>query len=406
MAAFLAVASGAAPVESWYSLHRETEEHFGITYYRPGWMGGGLFMQTQDGLFLNEYSTPAGRSAANFAYAQMIYAKTLNFDAWGWSACSSPEGVYLGYGGLDVEVVTPHAAEMSVMFYPHKAVECLKELEKRGARKPLKIGDQSFDLGFLDSINLKTGKIREIYIPCLDQAMGFLAIANVLENGIVHRLFEESPMVQKGMNLIDEYSWPLDQGWLAELKKRDESPVPDYQTSSTPGKSPILVDDFENPHAKTNLLGGEYLTWTRDSNDPTFSIAISNQVMEKNHREKNRCLKIDYDVDSPNPAAFGGFHIFLLGTDGSGCDGITFWAKGTPDNIKFELHGPGGVGVTRIKGIKPDKWTKITVPFYQFGGMISNWSNLDRITLVFEDSTSVPKTGTLYLDDIAFVKIK
>ena len=404
MAAFLAIAFEAAPKESWEKLNRETEEHFGLRIYRPGWLGGGLFMQSQDGLFLKEQFTPIGRSTANFAYAQMMYARLLGLDAWGWSACWSPDKRYLGYGGLEVPVITPHAAGMAAMYYPHQAVECLKILEGKGVRKPWKKSGKRRDFGFRDSINLETGKMSNLYLPCLDQAMLFLSLANTLEEGLVQDLFITHPAVQRGMQLIDEYTWPVDQGWLSEIHRRDREPIPFPDAERPTGKAPVLIDNFEIQESTTNRLNGKYCPWTRDAKDDTLSITISYQEADQN-LPPNRWMQVEYDVDSPNPSAFGGLRIELANADGSACNALQLGLKGTPDSLKIELHGSGGIGTTYLKGIAKNRWNHLIIPFSRFGGMITDWSNLHKIEMVFEDTKSKPKHGFLYLDNLALVRV-
>lgn len=402
MAAFWAIAVGAASLESWENLNRETETHFGLTFFKPAWLGGGLFMQVQDGLFLDERFTPAGKSAADFAYAQMLYAESLELPAWGWSASWSPDNRYLGWGGLEVPVVTPHAAGMTSQYYPHKAAECLQVLEEMGAREPFVIDGKSYEFGFRDSINLETGDVSDLYLPSLDQPMMFLAMANILEDGLVHRIFESHPTVKRGIELIDEYQWPEDEAWLAELKSRDQNPLPSPADEIAEGPCPILVDDFEDDTLSPNRLGAIIDTWTKDPGDDTMSVDLSLEETSRNDKE-TKVMKIDYDVESPNPA-FGGVTIGLGGINASGCDALSMWVKGNPDNIKTELHGRGGIGVTRIQKVNKDAWTEIKIPLLRFGGMITDYSSMDKIVLVFEDSASKPKQGTLYLDDIEFVK--
>jgi len=225
MAAFWAIAVGAAPPESWDKLNRETETHYGLTIFKPAWLGGGLFMQTQDAIFLDEWNTPAGKSAADFAYAQMLYAHDRKLPAWGWSACCGPDGQYLGWGALKVAVVTPHAAGMAAQWYPHQAAECLRKLEALGARAPFSEGGEVHRLGFRDSVDLTSKEVCPRYLPPLDQAMMFLALANVLENRLVQRAFLENPTVRQGCARIAEYQRQPDPAWLAELRRRDREPL-------------------------------------------------------------------------------------------------------------------------------------------------------------------------------------
>lgn len=199
LASFLAVASGKAPPESWDALDRGTEQRHHVRYLKPGWQGGGLFMQYISGLWLDERHTLMGRSAENFAYAQMIHAAVKNFPAWGWSASDSPGGEYLGWGKLRDEIVTPHACALAIQQFAGEVIANLRALEKLGAR--------SKRFGFYDAIDVTTGKIADNYLV-LDQLMLFLSLANYLQNDCVRRWFQADPLVQRGRQLIRDYREP------------------------------------------------------------------------------------------------------------------------------------------------------------------------------------------------------
>lgn len=397
MAAFWAIAVGAAPPESWGKLSREQEEHFELKVYRPAWLGGGLFMQSQDGLFLDERSTPIGRSAADFAYAQMLYAAHLELPAWGWSACQGPDGRYLGWGGLEVPVVTPHAAGMAALAYPHKAAECLRKLEKLGARAKWDEQGRSHDFGFRDSVNVETGAVCANYLAPLDQGMMLMALANVLAERVVQRAFMAHPTVQAGCGRIAEYGAPVDAAWLTELRRRDREPLPASSRTAARGPARVVVDDCADADPTANVLRARNSTWTRDATDDTVTVRLDHDT----DAERGGCLRVDYDVDSPN-AAFGGLTLDLGGADASGCDRLVFYARGAPAEFKLELHGRGGGGSTYVRGVSPDGWTRVEVPFIRLGGMITDWGQMHRIVIVFEDRVSQPKTGTLRLDDVRF----
>ena len=401
MAAFLAIATGAAPPASWDSLERETERHYGLTVYRPAWAGGGLFMQAMHGLFLDERSTPIGRSTADFAYAQMIYAKQFDLPVWGWSACLAPDGRYLGWGGLETPVVTPHAVGLAAMYYPGKAIDCFKRLERFGARRLHEEGGRSFEFGFGDSVNFETGASQGKYLPPLDQAMLFLSLANVLEDRVVHRLFESHPLVQRGRQLIPEYAVPVDSDWLTELRRRDREPVPTPAAAAKTGPDVVLIDDFESDDVGRNRRGGTTTAWTRDPADRTVSVKIG-CVETSRDDSRTRCLRVEYDVDSESPA-YGGVTFDLGHADGSGCRALEMWLRGQPGEVKVELHGHGGTGVTYVSGVSADGWTRVRIPFTKFGGLISDWSDLERLILVFEDGRGTPKSGVLYVDDVRLV---
>jgi hypothetical protein len=199
LASFLALASGKAPPESWEALDRSTEERHHARYLKPGWQGGGLFMQYINGLRLDERHTFMGQSAENFAYAQMTHAAANNYPVWGWSASESPDGEYLGWGKLRDSVVTPHASALAIDSFPFEVVTNLRALEKLGAR--------SARFGFYDAIELGSGRLATNFLV-LDQSMLFLSLANYLHNNCVRRRFQADPLVQRGRQLICDYRKP------------------------------------------------------------------------------------------------------------------------------------------------------------------------------------------------------
>ena len=134
---FLAIGSGHVPIRHWQILLRDTEERYGFHYLVPGWQGGGLFMQYLPGIFIRERKTEAGRSARQFALAQMEHGRRLTLPVWGWSACVSPTGEYLGWGRITDAVVTPHASALAALDDPRQALSNFRALEALGARRPL-----------------------------------------------------------------------------------------------------------------------------------------------------------------------------------------------------------------------------------------------------------------------------
>jgi len=190
LAQFFAVASGAAPPDFWRRLNRRKVIWEGQEMLWPGWEGGGLFMQFISGLWLPLKGTELGVSAEGFAKAQANHAKSIGSPVWGWSACSSPEGGYLGWGALKDEVVTPHACVLAVDLMPQAVYENLIKLEDLGARSP--------KLGFYDSVDWKTRAVcRKMLI--LDQGMILISLASHLKDGVIRKRFVKSGLVHKGL---------------------------------------------------------------------------------------------------------------------------------------------------------------------------------------------------------------
>ncbi|MBI3292936.1 MAG: DUF3131 domain-containing protein [Elusimicrobia bacterium] len=225
MSSFLGIAQGDVPMLHWEALDRNVETRYGQGYYVPGWQGGGLFMQFLSGLFLDERQTVLGKSAANFAYAQISHAQRIGAPVWGWSAASAPTGEYLGWGAIKDDIVTPHASVLAISYYPSKVVANLKRLERGGARSPF-IDNGQHEFGFRDSYNWKSAQVSQGYLM-LDQTMIFLSLANFLDDGVVWRNFEKDPVVQQGLHHIREYSHK-DAGVFTIYQKRDQE-VPNEQ---------------------------------------------------------------------------------------------------------------------------------------------------------------------------------
>ncbi len=206
------IGTGQVPLESWGELNRGRETKYGFSYFVPGWQGGGLFMQFVTGIFLDERRTEIGKSAADFAWAQMVHADQIQAPVWGWSACESPDGKsYLGWGALSDLVVTPHASGLAALYYPRRAVDNLRRLEKKHVRPPFKGNERSPGnkrsprLGFRDSFDWKANRVSETYL-CLDQAMMFLSLANVLHDGVVWKAVGADPHVQRARREISDYA--------------------------------------------------------------------------------------------------------------------------------------------------------------------------------------------------------
>ncbi|HND65070.1 MAG TPA: glucoamylase family protein, partial [Elusimicrobiota bacterium] len=215
------VGTGQVPPESWGALNRGRETKYGYSYFVPGWQGGGLFMQFVTGLFIDERETVIGKSAADFAWAQVQHADRIGAPVWGWSACESPDGKsYLGWGAISDNVVTPYASGLAALYYPRRAVDNLRRLEKRGVRAPLK-GDERPP--FRDSYDWRSKRVSESTL-CLDQALMFLSLANILHDGVLWKAVAADPHIQRARREIPEYATP-DETVRGLYDERDSAPV-------------------------------------------------------------------------------------------------------------------------------------------------------------------------------------
>lgn len=223
LSCFLAIAMGKVDLKSWNSLDRSFEERCAQKYLTPGWQGGGLFMQYISGLFINEWASFLNRSAANFAYAQILYAQEKNYPVWGWSASDSPKDGYLGWGHLKDEVVTPHACVLAVAHYPHQAIRNLKTLELMGARAPYSVNGEPKNFGFRDAIDIQTKEITDNYLY-LDQGMLFLSLVDFLRGNALRNATESEPAIRKTKLKIRDYAPDHPKEFSEILRERDKNP--------------------------------------------------------------------------------------------------------------------------------------------------------------------------------------
>ena len=164
----------------------------------------------------------------------------------------------------------------------------------------------------------------------------------------------------------------------------------------------LLVDDF-NRGEKPNALGGDYGAWNKDETDPTQRCV--NAFDKTNaYGGVGYALRLDYDVDSPNPA-YNGFWMKLQDVDVSGYKNLVLYVKGDPERghtnrVKLELKNTSEVGKYTLEGVT-DEWQRFSIPLADFAGL-SNLSAMTEFVVVFDDLTSTSKVGSIYLDKISF----
>jgi len=169
------------------------------------------------------------------------------------------------------------------------------------------------------------------------------------------------------------------------------------------GNAAILkVADFDSGE-KPNNLGGDFGAWEKDPTDLTQTCRDSFSS-EVKYGDKGYSLRLVYDVDSPNPA-YNGFWTKLNNQDITGYKELVFYVKGDEEKgfttrFKVELKNPTQVGSFLITGVTGD-WQKVTVPLEKFKA-ITEWSQMTEFVVVFDDLTSNPKEGVIYIDDIYF----
>jgi hypothetical protein len=162
----------------------------------------------------------------------------------------------------------------------------------------------------------------------------------------------------------------------------------------------VLIADFDKG-SKPNNVGGDFGAWDKDTSDKT-QYAREGFDNVNTRTGSGYSMRVTYDVDSPS-AAYNGFWMKLDSVDGSKLKNLVFWAKGDErkgctSRIKVELKTASERGAFYIDGVNAS-WTKFQIPLESFN--VSDLTALDEIVFVFEDHTSSPKEGILYLDDIA-----
>lgn len=421
LASFFMVAAGGAPVQTWQKLNREKIEQYGLSFYKPGWNIGGLFMQAMSGIFMDDRKTELGKSTADFAYVQMLYAKERDLPVWGWSSSFIPGEKYTEGGFLLNNVVSPHASVLAIIYYPNKVVENLRKLESLGARKKFQADGALHDFGFCDAINIKTGKttVNPTYLTSLDQTMLFLSLANYLGDGVIWRLFDKDPIVKKGKELLSGY-FNVENNYLDIYDQRDKAPLntgsieepkPETKAFTSEQIPPLIVDDFDRGQGPNNL-GGKAELWKLDPG-ASYAGCVAEYDSENKIGDSGYSLKMAYDVDYKDRAACA-YSQPLEGRDLRQYNCLSFYIKGDAASgftkrFKLEFWDANNVVIVYFVNGITDQWQKISIPFDEFKGILSRWDSPKRIGFVFENRQDFYQNlgitnmkGVIYIDNLAF----
>ncbi|MDP3730738.1 MAG: CIA30 family protein [Candidatus Omnitrophota bacterium] len=180
-----------------------------------------------------------------------------------------------------------------------------------------------------------------------------------------------------------------------------EAPKPEVSKYS----EEIIAANFDSGE-KPNNLGGNFGAWNKDPSDPTQWCKEGFDNVTR-HGDTGFAMKLDYSVDSPNPA-YNGFWMTLPNFDASKYDALNLWVKGDSKAgyttvFKIELKNASKqMGRYYISNVS-DQWQEISIPLSEFKGLIDRTS-LTEFVIVFEDRMASNKKGALYVDDIRFVK--
>ena len=182
------------------------------------------------------------------------------------------------------------------------------------------------------------------------------------------------------------------------------APVSEAAQAPKPSETLVLAD-FDSGE-KPNNIGGNFGAWNKDPSDSTqwCKESFDNAVR---HGDKGFSMKLDYCVDSPNPA-YNGFWMMLPNLDASKYDTLNLWVKGDEKAgyttvFKIEIKNANKqVGRYYVSNVG-DQWKQVSIPLSEFRGLIDK-TDLTEFVVVFEDRMATNKKGVIYIDDITFTK--
>jgi len=172
----------------------------------------------------------------------------------------------------------------------------------------------------------------------------------------------------------------------------------------------LLIADF-NLKKKVNSIGGEFGAWLKDPSDKT---QFCREFFKK--EDKGYSLGLEYDVDSENPA-YNGLWMKLKGIDISKYNVLFFkirgdLKKGFTTRFYLELkNSKKETGRVLVTGIS-EYWKEIKIPLFLFtmhpdyAKPLSDFKDIEEMVITFDDKTVTRKTGTIYIDDVKFLKTK
>ena len=179
-----------------------------------------------------------------------------------------------------------------------------------------------------------------------------------------------------------------------------------YAAAPAANANELVIADFDTGD-KPNNIGGDFGGWDKDPNDESQGTQMSFDTDDSQGDASGYAIRLDYDVDSPNPA-YNGFWMKLNGEDATAYNTLNFYVKGDAKagftkRFKIELKDMTNKPSAYIVSGVTDKWQKISIPFEKFR-RIENWNSLNELVFVFDDINSSPKTGSILVDQITFSK--
>ena len=157
---------------------------------------------------------------------------------------------------------------------------------------------------------------------------------------------------------------------------------------------PVLqIIDFKDADLTQNIG-----VWVHNILDPDqgLKFEIAQQGQEK-------ILKLDYDVDSPNPAMVG-FWVNLRNQDLRGFDTLHVSLKAGVEepflgNIAFQFTDINNHKAAYLISRIPSEWKEFQVPLKKFN-RINDWSEIKEFEIIIDDINARPKEGVLFVNEI------
>ena len=176
----------------------------------------------------------------------------------------------------------------------------------------------------------------------------------------------------------------------------------------------LVIADFDTGD-KPNNIGGDFGAWDKDPNDETQGAQVnfadstsSGEKIDALGDQYGYALRIDYDVDSPNPA-YNGFWMKLNQLNATPYNAVSFFIKGDKEagftsRVKVELKDKSNQPSPYLLSGVTSEWQQVTIPFDKFR-KVTDWSAMNEFVVVFDDINSNPKKGSIYLDQVSFKKV-
>ena len=179
-----------------------------------------------------------------------------------------------------------------------------------------------------------------------------------------------------------------------------------YAAGKPANANELVIADFDTGD-KPNNVGGDFGGWDKDPNDESQGCQMSFDTDDSQGDASGYAIRLDYDVDSPNPA-YNGFWMKMNGEDATAFNTLNFFVKGDAKagytkRFKIELKDMTNKPSAYIVSGVTDKWQKVSIPFEKFR-RIENWNALNEFVIVFDDINSNPKKGSILIDQVTLSK--